>query len=417
MSSPLRISQHLDDNKEIDRYLRCMTIKSAQFVVNSRCPRQRSSRKSITRSSSEHWFNLSIAENSILLEEIKQLYEGKQLDLGQPFCIKIYLRTNEDETMLVEQWWFKKTLLSTPSTNSSKSLLYSNLTTLLKSLIVMTTSLPGNSLSKRQTSSSYLLHYKLKVGEPIVDLSDNFKEHSLGSVSILGVQFSLHVAWKTKLQFAPRKRYEITNELSEDHFESSSPRSKTIPQVSSPSLHPDSVDSPALTKAAFRLTPPDDDSDDDMPFGRLLKLATTPSPPCTPPTFGLHHRHRNLSEVDNGVILEGSDQEDEEGDKYETSKSPTHRSSQTLTSSTSKASFKPSEPLRATFATHFNDIKQLSAFSEEIPELEMFKDEEGGEDGVEDLVQQFMRLEAAKDEVLEFVKMINDVDDDINIYG
>ena len=418
MSSPLKSSQNFDDNREIDRYLRCMTLKCAQFLVNSRCPKPKNTRKSFTRSASEHWFNLSIAENSTLLEEVKHIFDGRQLELSQPFCIKIYLRTNENETMLVEQWWFKKSILSPPSTNSSKSVLYNNLSTLLKSLVVMTTSLPGNSLSRRQTPSSYLLHYSLKIGEPNIDLNDNFKQHSLGRVSYLNIQFSLHVAWKTRVQFAPRKLSTITSNLSENHFEKTS-NQKVISQPVPLQLKQDPLASPALTKAAFRLTPPNDDSDDDIPFGMLLKLAKTSSSPRTP-SFS-QNRNRHLSDMDNGIILEASDQEDDDNSSNSSETSKNIKNSEPKNqdicdfNSFDNKNFLGCDPFQATFATHFNDIKQLSVLCEEIPELEMFKEDDEDE-GIESLVQQFLKYDAVKEEVFEFVKMIEELEDD-NFYS
>jgi len=95
------------DRKEIENCMKRLVHKFVQTVVQSR-QGERVATHSKKLSSSSDWFNLTIPDQSDVMEATKHVYPG-HVDLSKPLCVEISLRTSEQEKMTLEYWYLQQT--------------------------------------------------------------------------------------------------------------------------------------------------------------------------------------------------------------------------------------------------------------------------------------------------------------------
>ncbi|BET00404.1 Autophagy-related protein 13 [Nesidiocoris tenuis] len=263
------------DKKDLDKFTKFLALKSAQIIVQSRMGEKISTRCN-PESSGTDWFNLAIKDLPEVLAEAKSAMNkgGPRL----PLCVEIFLKTAEGDTMVLENWAVGvKPEMVDPSVRVTYTV-YNRMGILLKSLVSVTRVTPAYKLSRRQGPDSYVICYKIYVGEPqLTNLGEGYNSMKVGQLSTPVGTIYLSVAYRTKMTISPQPSNDSSIMVKSDHFR---------PESSPKHGRPNSVDSDPLSETiksgAFAESlkkprlPPDFDPLADIPFSSLLSLGKPP---------------------------------------------------------------------------------------------------------------------------------------------
>ncbi|XP_058803089.1 autophagy-related protein 13 [Phymastichus coffea] len=210
----------LQDRRDLEKFTRFLALKVAQIVVQSR-----SGDKIITKckpnSSGTDWFNLAIEDLPEVLMEAKRSLCEEIINSPVPLCIEISLRTVEGDSMVLETW----TLGIMPE-HSDPALritytVYNRMGILLKSLLSVSRITPAYKLSRRQGSDSYVICYRIYMGDPQLHcLGENYKHVRVGYLCTPIGMIHLSVSYRTKMTISPTQNSRDSIMLKSDHFHS-----------------------------------------------------------------------------------------------------------------------------------------------------------------------------------------------------
>lgn len=122
-------------------------------------------------------FNVVIQDHPDVLCETKKalnLNASDSIIKRLPLCIEISLQTVEDDKMVLEVWSLAIHPEQADPTVRATHTIYNRMGILLKSLISATRATPAYKLSRRQSSDSYHIYYRIYVDEP--------QTHNLGEL-------------------------------------------------------------------------------------------------------------------------------------------------------------------------------------------------------------------------------------------
>lgn len=146
-------------------------------------------------------------------------------NVNSPFCIEISLRTPENQTMILETWCI---LFNDQLVDSSQKVCYSvykKMSLVLRSLMCITRCTPTYQLSRRQSSDTYVLLYRMYCGEPIVHhLGENYATAKVGTVGTPIGSILINLAYRTRLTMTPQNSSNLNEtgnfgiQIKDDHF-------------------------------------------------------------------------------------------------------------------------------------------------------------------------------------------------------
>jgi autophagy-related protein 13 len=140
-------------------------------------------------------------------------------NLGTPYCIEISLKTPENHTMILETWCILFNDQICDQTQKVCFAVYKKMSLVLRSLLCMTRSVPTYQLSRRQSSDTYILLYRMYCGEPIVhNLGECYMTAKCGSIGTPIGTIMLNVAYRTRLTMTPQNTNIDTIIIKDDHF-------------------------------------------------------------------------------------------------------------------------------------------------------------------------------------------------------
>lgn len=162
-------------------------------------------------------------------------------NVNSPFCIEISLRTPENQTMILETWCI---LFNDQLVDASQKVCYSvykKMSLVLRSLMCITRCTPTYQLSRRQSSDTYVLFYRMYCGEPIVHhLGENYATAKVGTVGTPIGSILINLAYRTRLTMTPQNSSHLNEtgnfgiQIKDDHFveraQSDSPSSNMYSQ-------------------------------------------------------------------------------------------------------------------------------------------------------------------------------------------
>jgi len=299
---------------------------------------------------------------------------------------------------------------------------YSYIGLLLKSLIVVTRSMPAYKLSRRQSSDTYRTCYEVGLRKPITSYDANsFCRQTIGSVpSPLGAVVAF-VVYRTKLTICPRQSSacDLSSYIKDDHFNTTPPsklsRGKSETDICGehtgfgplPSLltAPVSADMKSLRqkRPAFGPAVPDaegkmlDVTEVEPPFASLLQHALGTSPPP------------------DAVAVQ--DDPDCRGDAAAsvTSSGRFRRSRESVSSGESRGSPSTRDDfvlveLKAPFAGPEDELGRFYRDCQTAPTLSMCEPTCSLADMITSITDQLVQFEASADEFNEFVTSLQPVD-------
>lgn len=279
MSSAMKLS--MQDKKDLDKFMKFLALKAAQIIVQSR-----SGEKVVTKckpdSSGADWFNLAVQDLPEVLAEAKRVLCGEISSSTIPLCIEISLRTVEGDTMVLETWSLGVLPEQTDPTIRVTYTVYNRMGILLKSLISVSRVTPAYKLSRRQGPDSYVICYRIYMGEPqLHTLGENYKHVRVGQLCTPVGTIHLSVSYRTKMTISPTHTSRDSIMLKSDHFHSDlSPRHTRYQQndETSKSLS-ETIKVGAFVINKQVIVNEEDLVIPDVPFSSLLTPRQTSSPP------------------------------------------------------------------------------------------------------------------------------------------
>ena len=134
-----------------------------------------------------------------------------------PFCVEISLRTPEQQTMILETWCISFNEQLIDATQKVCYNVYKKMSLVLRSLMCITRSTPTYQLSRRQSSDTYVLLYKMYCGEPVVHhLGENYATSKVGTVSTPIGSIVLNLAYRTRLTMTPQTSSHLNDAVVRD---------------------------------------------------------------------------------------------------------------------------------------------------------------------------------------------------------
>ncbi|KAL1130609.1 hypothetical protein AAG570_011851 [Ranatra chinensis] len=225
-----------------------------------------------------------------------------------PLCVEISLRTVEGDCMVLETWCVGVLPEITDPSVRVTYTVYNRMGILLKSLVSVTRVTPAYKLSRRQGPDSYVICYRIYVGEPqFHNLGDGYNQVRVGQLSTPVGTIHLSVAYRTKMTISPQHSKDTSIMLKSDHF---TPDFSPKHLRSNNSIDNSSLLSETLKVGAFadsvRPSAKDPPEVAEVPFSRLLignnqqqgVSPPTQSPISPPPTNQLQQQE----DTDNGNI-------------------------------------------------------------------------------------------------------------------
>ncbi|MPC14504.1 Autophagy-related protein 13 [Portunus trituberculatus] len=164
-----------EDRRELGRLTKILTQKVVQVVVQSRL-----GEKAHTRSKSpvqgSDWFNLGIEDIGEIQQETKKGLGGHLPEKGKPLVVEIMLRTPTLDSLVLELWTL--TVLDACDTSPARinPTIYNRMTVLLKSLLSVTRITPAYKLAFRQGPDSFIICYRVYLGDPDYECLDLRRE-------------------------------------------------------------------------------------------------------------------------------------------------------------------------------------------------------------------------------------------------
>lgn len=227
------------EREALVQYTKHFIRKAVQIIVQSRLGDKKPTKSRVYAYNSD-WFNLSIKDIAQITSMTKSSLGNIEslFNINSPFCIEISLRTPENQTMILETWCILFNDQLVDPTQKVCYAVYKKMSLVLRSLMCNTRCTPTYQLSRRQSSDTYVLLYRMYSGEPIVHhLGENYATAKVGTVGTPIGSIIVNLAYRTRLTMSPQNAAS-PNELNgtcggiqikDDHF---TPENRRLPQRS-----------------------------------------------------------------------------------------------------------------------------------------------------------------------------------------
>ncbi len=187
-TNPITANKFLSkqEREALIQYTKHFIRKAVQIIVQSRLGDKKPTKSRVYAYNSD-WFNLSIKDIAQITAMTKSSLGNTEslFNVNTPFCIEISLRTPENQTMILETWCILFNDQIVDPTQKVCYSVYKKMSLVLKSLMCSTRCTPTYQLSRRQSSDTYVLLYRMYCGEPIVHhLGENYATSKVGTVGM-----------------------------------------------------------------------------------------------------------------------------------------------------------------------------------------------------------------------------------------
>uniref|UniRef100_A0A1L8DV56 Autophagy-related protein 13 n=1 Tax=Nyssomyia neivai TaxID=330878 RepID=A0A1L8DV56_9DIPT len=430
----------MQDKKELEKFIKGFMLKCPQVIVASRLGEKIHTSGKLQSSNSD-WFNISIEDYQDVTEETKKalnLNTGESILSRLPLCVEISLKTVEDDSMVLEVWYLGLATDRCDPTQRASYTVYNRMAILLKSLISITRQTPAYKLSRRQSTDSYQILYRVYVGDPDThSLGDGHKELRVGQLCTTVGMLSMEVAYRTKMTISPTQTgRDNTIMLKSDHFlKDISPKHTRYHHSSRKTCEKKVVDldkpmrigafvDPSRTK---QYTEDDYILPETPPFSWLLrKTKETPAESEEKPTQSAPRPTEDTSVCNNNNVAMRNLESGEENKDISGTSPSTQELTRRPSSRWSASRIAPAEDekllkeLHFPFATTNTPISDLAKFYRDCfnaPPLQGFSDSPLDDDiEVEDLTKQLEQFETSLGDFDSLVTSLccQSVDDNLN---
>ncbi|XP_077302066.1 autophagy-related 13 [Arctopsyche grandis] len=209
------------ERKDLDKFTKYLALKSVQVIVQSRLG-DKVHTSSKPHTSATDWFSLDIQDIPDVNVETKKVLQGDPITSCLPLCVEISLKTVDGDQMILENWMLGVLPDQCDPSVKVTCTVYNRMSIMLKSLISVTRVTPAYKLSRRQGSDSYVIYYRIYMGEPqFQNLGDGYKQFRVGQLCGPLDTLYLTVAYRTKMTITPiQAQQETSIMVKSDHFHS-----------------------------------------------------------------------------------------------------------------------------------------------------------------------------------------------------
>lgn len=233
------------EREALIQYTKHFIRKAVQIIVQSRLGDKKPTKSRVYANNSD-WFNLSIKDIAQITSMTKNSLGNIEslFNVNSPFCVEISLRTPENQTMILETWCILFNDQQVDPTQKVCFSVYKKMSLVLRSLMCNTRCTPTYQLSRRQSSDTYVLLYRMYCGEPIVHhLGENYATAKVGTVGTPIGSIIVNVAYRTRLTMSTQNSTNQNEsngasggiQIKDDHFILVN---KQIPDVISNNINP-----------------------------------------------------------------------------------------------------------------------------------------------------------------------------------
>lgn len=215
------------EREALIQYTKHFIRKAVQIIVQSRLGDKKPTKSRVYAYNSD-WFNLSIKDIAQITSMTKSSLGNTEslFNINSPFCIEISLRTPENQTMILETWCILFNDQLVDPTQKVCYSVYKKMSLVLRSLMCNTRCTPTYQLSRRQSSDTYVLLYRMYCGEPIVHhLGENYATAKVGTVGTPIGSIIVNLAYRTRLTMSPQNSTNHNEpngpngiQIKDDHF-------------------------------------------------------------------------------------------------------------------------------------------------------------------------------------------------------
>lgn len=213
------VKLNAQDKKDLDKFTKFLALKAAQIIVQSRLG-EKVQTQCKPHSSGADWFNLAVRDLPEVLAEAKKALCGEVVTARMPLCVEISLRTVEGDTMMLETWCLGVLPEQCDPSVRVTYTVYNRMGILLKSLVSVTRVTPAYKLSRRQSPDSYVICYRIYMGEPqLHSLGEGYKQVRVGQLCTPIGTIHISVSYRTKMTISPQTTGRDNSiMLKSDHF-------------------------------------------------------------------------------------------------------------------------------------------------------------------------------------------------------
>jgi len=193
------------DKKDLDKYTKYLSLKAVQVVVQSRLGEKCNAASFPDTSGGTSWYNLAIRDIPEVTSETKKSMSGQLPSPGRPLVVEISLKTVEGDSLVLEWWRLAVVAGGDPQVKVTHAV-YNRMGLLLKSLVTVTRITPAYKLSRRQGQDSYVICYRIFLGDPVEppDLGEGALTARVGQVATPESTIVCCVDYRTSMTITPR---------------------------------------------------------------------------------------------------------------------------------------------------------------------------------------------------------------------
>lgn len=224
MSSPGGVQISPAEQKDLDKFTKYLAVKAVQVVVQARLGERVTAASKPDTSGGTQWFNLAVKDAPEVMGETKRAMGGAIPSPGLPLVCEISLKTAEGDSLVLE-WWRLAVIAGGDPHVKITHTVYNRMSLMLKSLVTVARVTPGYRLSRRQGADSYVICYRVFLGDPqhAPDLGEGALTAKVGQVTTPTSTIVCCVDYRTNMAITQRRASQPIL-VKSDHFESVEPR-------------------------------------------------------------------------------------------------------------------------------------------------------------------------------------------------
>jgi len=225
MSSPGGVQISPAEQKDLDKFTKYLAVKAVQVVVQARLGERVSAASKPDTSGGTQWFNLAVKDAPEVMGETKRAMGGAIPSPGLPLVCEISLKTAEGDSLVLE-WWRLAVIAGGDPAVKITHTVYNRMSLMLKSLVTVARVTPGYRLSRRQGADSYVICYRVFLGDPHnpPDLGEGALTAKVGQVTTPTSTIVCCVDYRTNMTITQRQAASQPILVKSDHFDSCEPR-------------------------------------------------------------------------------------------------------------------------------------------------------------------------------------------------
>jgi len=225
MASPSGVQLSPAEQKDLDKFIKYLSLKAVQVVVQSRLGDRLAAPSNPDISQGTTWFNLAVKDSTEVQSEARRSLSGSIPSPGLPLVCEVSLKTAEGDSLVLEVWRLAVVAGGDPGVKVTHQV-YNRMSLLLKSLVTVARVTPAYKLSRRQGVDSYVICYRVMLGDPSTppDLGEGALTARVGQVTTPVSTIVCCVDYRTNMTITPRHTSQPIL-VKSDHFDTSHPSS------------------------------------------------------------------------------------------------------------------------------------------------------------------------------------------------